>query len=179
MKDLRIYSISDRYISYLRSDKRLCNVMDNKENARTHTRKYLGVVLYHGEFSYFVPFSSPKETDYTFDKDGTRIIRKSIIPIIRMVTNDTISGKPELKGTLKLSNMIPVPESELIEYDLAKEQDTNYGQLVQKELGFIRSNISLIVRNARVLYNQKTKCDVLYAEKQAPGYLSETVDWAA
>ena len=87
-----------------------------------HIRKYLGIVLRRGEFNYFVPFSSPKETDYIL-VDGKRIVRKSIIPIIRMTAND-LNGESELKGTLKLSNMIPVPESELTLYDIKGEQDS-------------------------------------------------------
>ncbi|MCD7792312.1 MAG: hypothetical protein LUG92_02780 [Oscillospiraceae bacterium] len=45
MNDIKIYSVSDRYIAYLRSDEKLKNVFDNKVNARRHTRKYLGAVL--------------------------------------------------------------------------------------------------------------------------------------
>lgn len=177
MKDVKIYSVSDRYISYLRKDIRLKNVFDNKENTRTHLRKYLGIVFVHNGFNYFAPFSSPKQTDYIKQNDGSQTIRRSIIPIIRMVTEDTVSGFPELKGTLKLSNMIPVPASELTPYDISAESDNNYGQIVQKEWEFIRANLSLILKNARILYNQKTQSDKLFADKKAPGYLSNTVDF--
>lgn len=94
-----------------------------------------------------------------------------------MTTRDTVSGDVELKGTLKLSNMIPVPLSELTPYDISQEQDVNYRKVVQKEWDFIRSNMSLIVKNARVLYNQKTKCETLFAGKKAPGYLTDTIDF--
>lgn len=177
MSDIRIYSISDRYISYLRSDARLQNVFDNKEDVRTHTRKYLGIVFKHNEFNYFVPFSSPKRSDYIFLPDGSSVIRKSVVPIIRMTTNDTVSGNTELKGTLKFSNMIPVPLSELTPYDITTETDANYRAVVQKEWGFIKSNVSRILKNAQVIYNQKTKINTLYADKPAPGYLSDTVDF--
>lgn len=177
MSDIRLYSVSDRYIAYLRSDKRLEKVFDNKVYTRLHTRKYLGAVFSHGEFNYFVPFSSPKKSDYIVSADGSKIIRKSIIPIVRMITKDTVSGEPELKGTLKLSNMIPVPSSELTPYDISKETDTNYRQVVQKEWDFIHSNSALIRKNAQVLYNQKTKSNILFADKQPPGYLEDTIDF--
>lgn len=45
------------------------------------------------------------------------MIRKSIIPIIRIVVKNA-AGKKELKGTLRISHMIPVPASELELYDL-------------------------------------------------------------
>ena len=46
MSDLKIYSVSDRYIEYLFNDPKLAKfVFDNKRDNRTHTRKYLGTVL--------------------------------------------------------------------------------------------------------------------------------------
>jgi len=99
MGKIGIYSVSDRYIAFLRSDSKLRNVFDNKEGLRFHTRKYLGAVFMHDEFHYYIPFSSPKDSDYIIRQDGTREIRKSIIPIIRMTTADTVSGALELKGT--------------------------------------------------------------------------------
>lgn len=177
MDKLKIYSVSDEYISFLRNDEKLKSVFDNKTESRIHTRKYLGIVFEYNTFKYFVPFSSPKKSDYIVAKDGTKTIRKSIIPIIRMTTNDTITGTVELKGTLKLSNMIPVPESALTPYDISQEPDTNYRQIVQKEWDFIRVNTSLIFKNARVIYNQKTKCVALYKDKKVPGYLNDTIDF--
>jgi len=177
MNSIKIYSVSDRYISYLRSDEKLKNVFDNKENTRLHARKYLGAVFTHGDFKYFVPFSSPKDSDYIISDDGSKTIRKSIIPIIRMTTNDTISGAIELKGTLKLSNMIPVPSSELTAYDILRETDIGYRQVVEKEWNFIRSNMSLIIKYANILYSQKTKCEILFVGKKAPRYLANTINF--
>ncbi|MCD7792313.1 MAG: type III toxin-antitoxin system ToxN/AbiQ family toxin [Oscillospiraceae bacterium] len=105
--------------------------------------------------------------------DGTLAICKSIIPIIRMTTKDTMSGELELKGTLKLSNMIPVPPSELTPYDISLESDLSYRQIVLKEWDFIRSNKQMIMKNARVLYNQKTKCSTLLRGKSRPGTWTE------
>lgn len=177
MGDIGIYSVSDRYITYLRSDERLKNVLENEEETRTHTRKYLGVVLKNDNFNYFIPFSSPKRKDYIEAPDGTKQVRQSIIPIIRMTSQDSITGEVELKGTLKLNNMIPVPDSELMSYDVSQETDIGYRQVVNKEWEFIRRHLNIIRKNARVLYNQKTKSDILFAEKKKPGYLDNTVDF--
>lgn len=173
MSEVKIYSISNEYISYLKDDPRLRNVFQNKPEL--HVRKYLGVVFSRGEFNYFVPFSSPKETDYML-VNGKKTVRKSIIPIIRM-THKGESGELELKGTLKLSNMIPVPDSELTLYDIEGEQDTKYQDLIKNEWTFIRSNTSLILKNAKVLYNQKTKVEVLYPDGNAPRYLTAAIDF--
>lgn len=108
--------------------------------------------------------------------DGKKVVRKSIIPIIRMTSTNS-AGEPELKGTLKLSNMIPVPESELTLYDMDGEQDSNYKILLEKEWAFIRSNVQLIFKNAKILYNQKTKASMLYPDGNAPRYLTAAIDF--
>ena len=76
---LNLYSINDKYIKYLRQYD--VKVYDNKEEYRTHFRKYLGVVLSINEFNYYIPMSSPKKSDYIdFDK---KIVRKDAKTIIR------------------------------------------------------------------------------------------------
>ena len=177
MGKIGIYSVSDRYIVFLRSDSRLQNVFDNKEGFRSHTRKYLGIVFMQDGFHYYIPFSSPKNSDYIIRQDGTREIRKSIIPIVRMTTTDTATGTLELKGTLKLSNMIPVPFSELTQYRISDEADLHYKQVVMKEYSLITANLPMILKNASVIYRQKTNADKLFADKKAPKYIENTVDF--
>lgn len=99
-------------------------------------------------YYYYIPLSSPKNTDYQMI-NGKRQIRKSIVPIIR-ITSTSDSGELELKGTLKLSNMIPVPSSELTLYDLESESDKFYKTLIHKELLFIRKNKDKIIQYAKV-----------------------------
>jgi len=43
MDEFKIYSVSDKYISYLRE--KFPNVYSNKIDNRTHTRKYVGIVM--------------------------------------------------------------------------------------------------------------------------------------
>lgn len=149
---LNLYSVSDKYVEYLRKfDNR---VYDNKEEMRVHTRKYLGVVLNINSFNYYIPFSSPKDTDY-YDVEKTRI-RKSIIPIIRMTEKDK-EGKEKLYGTLRVSNMIPVPITEIMPYYVQDEKDINYKNLILSELKFIKHNTKMIIKNANILYKQKEK----------------------
>ena len=82
MEEFKLYSVSDEYVEWLRKD--FSGVYSNKVNARTHTRKYLGVVLHIGRYNYYVPMSSPKDSDYQIaGKD--KVIRKSIVPIVRIV----------------------------------------------------------------------------------------------
>lgn len=168
MDTLKLYEISEEYINYLREKESL--VLSPKENKRVHTRKYLGVVYNINNYKYFIPLSSPKENDYQII-NGERKIRKSIIPIVR-ITYKNDNGELELKGTLKINNMIPVPDCELQLYDVENEQDKFYKALVQKEILFIRKNRERIINNVNVLYTQKKE------DKSSIGYLNYTVDFS-
>ena len=168
MSELKLYEISEEYISYISTVEK--NVFSSKENDRNHTRKYLGIVYSINGYNYYIPLSSPKNSDYQLE-NGVRKIRGSIIPIIR-ITSLSSFGELELKGTLKLSNMLPVHASELTLYDMEHEQDLFYKALIHKELLFIRKNKNKIIQNAKILYKQKKK------NSPAAGYLKSTVDFS-
>lgn len=104
---------------------------------------------------------------------GRRVIRNSILPIIRITETD-IYGKRHLLGTIKLSNMIPVPKCKLVLYDLDKETDEDYRNLVLKEKRFINRNKEMIIAHAETLYREK--CSGTNAGR---GYLKDTFDFAA
>lgn len=152
MEEFKLYSVSDEYVEWLRKD--FPNVYSNKMDTRTHTRKYLGVVMQIGKYNYYIPMSSPKHSDYQI-AGMNKVIKKSIVPIVRIVVKNS-SGEKELKGTLRISHMIPVPTSELELYDLENESDSTYKALVQNEMIFIRKNREKIIANARLLYKQKS-----------------------
>ena len=166
MEKLKIYSISDRYITYL--EKNCGNVYSNKMSHRTHTRKYIGVVLTIGEFFYYVPMSSPKKSDYQVAGENL-VIKKSIVPIVRMVHKNADKEK-QLLGTLRISHMIPVPKSEITLYDFEEEADEKYKDLIRNELKFIRQNEEKILKNAIVMYKQKM-------ENAAIGYVKTALPY--
>ena len=169
MDEFKLYSVSDEYVEWLRKD--FPNVYSNKINSRTHTRKYLGVVLQVGQYNYYVPMSSPKDSDYQI-AGSNKVIKKSIVPIIRIVVKNS-AGEKELKGTLRISHMIPVPESELELYDLENESDDTYKDLIQNEMIFIRKNREKIDSNAKLLYRQKIANDT------TAGYVKSALDYKA
>lgn len=165
MSELKIYHVSDRYISYLETAYK--NIYSNKIDRRTHTRKYVGVVLRIEDFLYYVPLSSPKDSDFQI-AGNQRVVKKSIVPIIRIV-NKKGDGQKELKGTLRISHMIPVPESELTLYDLKNESDKPYQDLIQNEISFIRKHENQIRKNAAVLYKQKAEnAEIGYVKAALP-----------
>lgn len=86
------------------------------------------------------------------------VIKKSIAPIMRVVVKNA-KGERELKATLRLSHMIPIPTSELELYALDDEQDSAYKDLVQNEMIFIRKNQDKIRANAQLLYKHKMEID--------------------
>lgn len=174
--ELKLYTIDTVYVDFLRMDSKLSKVFDNKDDSNAFTRKYVGVVLNIGGYKYYVPLSSPKNTDFIV-VDNIRRIRKNIIPIIRITAKDK-EGNLELKGTLKFSNMIPVPDEVITYYDISKEADSDYKILVEKEYEFIKKNQVTILRNASVLYNQKIKEKEFFPEgKKKPGYLESVIDF--
>ncbi|MCR5612918.1 type III toxin-antitoxin system ToxN/AbiQ family toxin [Treponema sp.] len=136
-------AITDEYISYLRKIEP--RVMSNKQNERTYHRKYIGIIEELNGFKYFVPLSSPKQKDYT--ENGT--IRKDSLTTIY------IKDKKNLFASLKFNNMIPVPEHEIINFDLNDEGDFKYKLIVYNELYFIRQNSAKIEKTAHNLYNAK------------------------
>jgi len=174
MEAIKLYSVKDDYINYLREVHK--RVYSNADPSYHYKRKYLGAILYINSMKYFIPLSSPKDNDYQqddqknfiLDEKGDRIIRKSTMTIVRIV--DLNQEYAELKGTLRISNMIPVPVSELVEYDLDDEPDTKYKDLINKEMIFIRKEKPVILKQANIVYNQKNK-------NENYGYIKNTLDF--
>lgn len=172
----RLCTIDTKYIEFLRSDRKLYNVFENKDDAN-FIRKYIGIVFNIGQYHYYAPLSSPKRTDYKV-VNGKQIIRNDIIPIIRIVVQE--NEEMRLKGTVKLSNMIPVPEKAIFDYDIEKEENEQYKALIEKEYAVLKQKERKILKNAELLYRQKTKEDILYSGENAnkkPGYLSATINF--
>ena len=65
------------------------------------------------------------------------------------------NSKEHLLGTIKLNNMIPVPSTEIINYNLNLEKDKKYKNLVINELRWIQKNTSKITKAAQNVYNIK------------------------
>lgn len=127
METLRLYRVSDKYIRFLKgTDSR---VQDNKNRRRP----YVGVVLYVGEFRYFVPMESPKPNHANI-KSGHHIIK---------LDNGNL-------GLLGFNNMIPVHDSALIPFDIDNEPDLKYADLLRRQ-------VSTINRNKADIYDHATK----------------------
>ena len=158
---MKFYFIDNKYIEYLQEfDEQVKNYKGEKY---TKNRTYIGIILEVNDCKYLAPLSSPKKTDYNIDGS----IRKSIVPLIRMVGE----REDDFLGTIKLSAMIPVFDDKVInKYDLDNETDIRYKKLLLKQRKFININKELITKNATKLYKQKIK-------KMKIGYLKSTADF--
>ena len=170
MEDLKLYSVDNAYIDYLRSSVSE-HIFSNEGPFYRHSRKYLGVVLDVSGYKYYVPLSSPKKSDYLIKEDGSQEIRKSIVPIMRLIECDRF-GRAKLLGTLKFNSMIPVPDECLSLYDLEAEKDDSYKDLIKKEMRVINRNTPKILKSASVIYKQK-------AGNLKIKYLASTLDFKA
>lgn len=81
MEEFKLYSVWDDYVEWLRKD--FPNIYSNKMNSRTHTRKYLGVVLQLGQYHYYVPMSSPKDSDYQI-AGANKVIKKALCQLYEL-----------------------------------------------------------------------------------------------
>lgn len=134
MNNLRLYKVEDKYINYLKGcDKK---VQHNKNKRRP----YVGVVLIIGSYKYFVPMESPKENHDNI-KAGIHILK---------LDNGRL-------GLLGFNNMIPVPDSAIIAFDINKETDKQYKELLKHQIAFINSRKADIYEHASKTYFKATK----------------------
>ena len=89
--------------------------------------------------------------------DGKKTIRKDSLIVMRIVSGT--EKKRELKGTLQIGTMIPVPDDALELYDVESESDKAYKDLINEEVIYIRKNEKKIIKNAKVLYSKRKSGD--------------------
>lgn len=134
MNNLKLYRIEDKYIRYLKS--RDNKVQDNK----SRHRPYVGVVLYVGSFQYFVPMESPKP-NHAKMKPGKHFMK--------------IDGGN--LGILGFNNMIPVHQSALISFDINKETDKKYAELLKHQILWINKHKADVLNHASKTYFAASK----------------------
>lgn len=131
MSKFRLYHINEHYISYLHS-------VDNKvQYNKGQRRPYLGVVLSINTVDYFVPLESPKPNHANIKSGG---------PVMKLD-----GGK---LGIMGFNNMIPVLPSCLISFDIQKETDEKYKNLLLNQLEFCNKNRDIILRRAESTYRK-------------------------
>ena len=131
--NLRIYEIRDEYVKYL------SNYQKHIFEQNGRKRKYIGIVLEIQGMRYFAPLSSYKEKHKRM-KESMDFIKIKDYAI------------------LNLNNMIPVPDSQIVDIDINKEKNPSYRFLLQAESREINRQKVIIRKNAQMVYNYK-KCN--------------------
>lgn len=132
MSAFRFYHVKEKYIRYLHSiDQR---VLFNKGQHRP----YVGIVLSINSFNYYVPLESPKANHANIKSGG---------PIMKLD-----GGK---LGIMGFNNMIPVPPSSLIDFNILEVKDEKYKMLLLNQLRFCEKNRDLIINRAKKVYRKR------------------------
>lgn len=131
-RNIRIYEIKDEYIKYL------SNYQNHifKQTTGSVKRKYIGIILEIRGIHYFAPLSSYKRK-HNWMKESVDCIKIKDYAVIN------------------LNNMIPVPNSQIVDIDINKEKDPSYRFLLQAESREINRQKDKIKKNAETVYNHK------------------------
>ena len=134
MNRLRIYEIQPAYIDYL--SEFAPHLFHNKKAGQNNERKYIGIVLQINGYNYFAPLSSFKEKHKKM-KDSLDFIKIKTFAVIN------------------LNNMFPVPDSQVINFDIKTVKNPKYKALLQREYRYIVMLEETIIESAEKLYNHK------------------------
>ena len=108
---------------------------DKVQHNKNAKRPYVGVVFSFGGFNYFVPMESPKP-NHSKIKSGKHILKLK-------------NGE---YGLLGFNNMIPVHKNALISFDIAKEPDERYRNLLQNQIRICNRMKADILDHAQKTY---------------------------
>ena len=139
MNKLKLYRIDINYIKYLYQFDKKVQYNFKKNDDYTERRVYLGIVLKVNEFNYFVPLEHPRAAHKNL---------KNNIFILKIH-----NGK---YGMLGFNNMIPVNDTELINFDINGENE-KYKQILISQYRFCNKHIKEIQTKALETYNRSQK----------------------
>lgn len=183
---MELYEVTVDYVKYLRKyePKKILSNADGKNR-----RKFLGVIVQNNGYNYVVPLSSPKylkdfkikaysgtelPKDFSFVsyKDRIELLKDTTVPVVFMYEKDS-KGEIDFFGKLQCNNMIPVPTSELISFDVNAEPDIAYRSLLQKQVQFLRKNATNIIKrhiNPVYVNRKKNRMDIGYIKNATPDF---------
>lgn len=131
-KSIRINEVRNEYIEYLSSYQKHISTQTDQN----FKRKYIGIVLEVSGIKYFAPLSS--------FKDKHKKMKESV---------DFIKIKDY--AVINLNNMIPVPDSQIVNININKEKNASYRYLLQAESREVNRQKNRIRKNAEIVYSHK------------------------
>lgn len=132
-----IYEIDIAYLEYLSQ----CDDKVRIEHLHRKTRKYIGVLFTIDDYKYFAPMSSPKPKHHNIHSSA---------PDIYKIKNGVL-------GVININNMIPIKNDVAYIVDIESVTDTQYKQLLQKQIRELKLNKDFIIKKAKKLYKMITE----------------------
>ncbi len=132
---LKLYTIDDDYIKYLRSY--IINkstILHNKNS----NRPYVGIILKINDHTYFAPLTSDKRGKY---------INTNKPHIIKIKNNNVYYG------SVLINNMIPVSKSLVRVLHYNNVEDKNYAILIANQINILNKLKPIILKNAAKFYD--------------------------
>ena len=161
MQKIRFYKVNIDYIKYLHTVDSRVQYNAAQPDAYTENRPYVGVVLSVNGKSYFAPMEHPrphhqslKNNPHIFKIDGGR------------------------QGLVGLNNMLPVPPSQLVSFDINTEP--NRKTLISQFI-YCQNNVAELTAKAQNVYQrrqhpnafeEKIYCDFAKLEAAADLYIA-------
>jgi protein AbiQ len=136
MQKIRFYKIDLNYVKYLWKFDNKVQYDIYKSDDYNKKRPYIGVVLEINDFRYFAPLEHPRISHRKLKSN----------PHILKINN----GR---HGLIAFNNMIPVKESQLINFDF-KDEDANYQEILRSQFIFCDNNKERINKHAQNTYNK-------------------------
>ncbi len=159
MSKIRFYKVNLDYIKYLHNIDNRVQLHEGKPNSYNENRPYIGILLSVNDKNYFAPLEHPRPSHQNIKKN------------IHIFKID--EGK---LGLIGLNNMIPVPNSELIPFDISN--DPNKKKLI-RQFVYCDNHSEEIKEKAEAVYNkrltpnsfiEKIYCDFQKLEQAASLY---------
>lgn len=148
------------------------------KSKETYGRLYLKLPDKLNGHTYCIPFSSVKSSDYVTGNRGELIPRADVLTIVRLVGKNHSTSKPEVKSTLQLNRMIPVPESELITFDECNSGfSENYRILVKKEEKCVQDKLQQVREKAEIVHRVMTSSSARHSKMRDKMVGCESVDF--
>lgn len=154
MKAKLVY-LSDSYTDYMA---KTCFSYGRKSEDK-YGRIYLELPERINGHRYCVPLSSKKKSDYSVDMCGNLLFPEDKIHSIPIIVTNSRSGKLEFKGTVRTSKMIPVPDSEVVNFDLRDPKygfSSRYVKMVGSQVWFLSEFLWKIQDFCEKLHGMKT-----------------------
>ena len=150
MENIKLYTVSEKYIEYLSSY--APHLFRNKAANQTHHRAYIGIVLQVNGLDYIAPLSSFKEKHKRMQEtlDFIKIKRYAVI---------------------NLNNMFPIQSKDYTYLNFSKERDSKYKSLLLAEYRYIKSIQEKIRKNASLVYKLKISGETSSLTKRCNDFL--------